>query len=90
MVFDPLNKKGPDFSKNKQRILNKIDYVDENFLTTSPKALNFLPEKDKFHFIPNPSDSSFETLNNYKKNCNMDVFYALSHGVHRGIKKGKI
>ena len=65
--LDPLNKKGPDFSKNKQRILNKIDYVDENFLTTSPKALNFLPEKDKFHFIPNPSDSSFETLNNYKK-----------------------
>ena len=88
--LDPLNKKGPDFSKNKQRILNKIDYVDENFLTTSPKALNFLPEKDKFHFIPNPSDSSFETLNNYKKNCNMDVFYALSHGVHRGVlKKGK-
>ena len=88
--LDPLNKKGPDFSKNKQRILNKIDYVDENFLTTSPKALNFLPEKDKFHFIPNPSDSSFETLNNYKKNCNMDVFYALSHGVHRGVlKRGK-
>ncbi len=88
--LDPLNKKGPDFIKNKQRILNKIDYVDENFLTTSPKALNFLPEKDKFHFIPNPSDSSFETLNNFKKNCNMDVFYALSHGVHRGVlKRGK-
>ncbi len=88
--LDPLNKKGPDFIKNKQRILNKIDYVDENFLTTSPKALNFIPEKEKFHFIPNPSDSSFETLNNFNKSCNMDVFYALSHGVHRGVlKKGK-
>ncbi len=88
--LDPLNKRGPDFVKNKQRILNKIDYVDKNFLTTSPKALNFIPEKEKFHFIPNPSDSSFETLNNFNKSCNMDVFYALSHGVHRGVlKKGK-
>ena len=88
--LDPLSKRGPDFLKNRQRILNKVDYVDKNFLTTSPKALNFIPEKDKFHFIPNPSDSSFETLNNFKKPCNMDVFYALSHGVHRGVlKRGK-
>ena len=88
--LDPLNKKGPDFSKNKQRILNKADQVDESFLTTSPKVLNFLNNKEKFHFIPNPSDSSFETLNNFNKSCNMDVFYALSHGVHRGVlKRGK-
>jgi hypothetical protein len=88
--LDPLNKKGPDFNKNKQRILNKIDYVDKNFLTTSPKVLNFISEKEKFHFMPNPSDSSFETLNNFSKSCNMDVFYALSHGVHRGVlKRGK-
>tara|TARA_Y100000590_G_scaffold292919_1_gene329881 strand:- start:3107 stop:5242 length:2136 start_codon:yes stop_codon:yes gene_type:complete len=88
--LDPLNKRGPDFAKNKQRILNKIDQVDENFLTTSPKVLNFITKKEKFHFIPNPSDSSFETLNNFNKSCNMDVFYALSHGVHRGVlKRGK-
>ncbi|OUX53099.1 MAG: glycosyl transferase family 1 [Pelagibacteraceae bacterium TMED287] len=88
--LDPLNKKGPDFDKNKERILNKVDYVDENFLTTSPKALSFIKQKDKFHFIPNPADSSFETLNNFDKSCNMDVFYALSHGVHRGVlKRGK-
>ncbi len=88
--LDPLNKKGPDFNKNKQRILNKIDYVDKNFLTTSPKAIKFINNKEKFHFIPNPSDSSFETLNNFSKSCNMDVFYALSHGVHRGVlKRGK-
>ncbi len=88
--LDPLSKRGPDFIKNKQRILNKSDYVDRNFLTTSPKVLNFLSNKEKFHFIPNPSDSSFETLNNFNKSCNMDVFYALSHGVHRGVlKRGK-
>ncbi len=88
--LDPLSKKGPDFFKNKQRILNKVNYVDKNFLTTSPKVLKFIKNKENFHFIPNPSDSSFETLNNFKKSCNMDVFYALSHGVHRGVlKKGK-
>ena len=42
-------------------------------------------------FMPNPTDPSFEVLNNYENNhCSMDVFFALSHGVHRGIlKKGK-
>jgi len=41
--------------------------------------------------MPNPSDQSFEVLNNYNNNqCSMDVFFALSHGVHRGIlKRGK-
>ena len=41
--------------------------------------------------MPNPADPSFEVLNNFENNnCSMDVFFALSHGVHRGIlKKGK-
>ena len=41
--------------------------------------------------MPNPTDPSFEVLNNYENNhCSMDVFFALSHGVHRGVlKKGK-
>ena len=84
--LDPLNKKGPDYERNKRRILDKIDVVDSSFLTTSPDALDFLRNK-KSYYIPNPSDSSFETLNNYKKPCNVDVFFALSHGVHRGVLK---
>ena len=84
--LDPLNKKGPDFERNKDRILNKINSVDATFLTTSPSALNFMP-KDKCFYIPNPSDKSFETLNNFHKSCNVDVFFALSHGVHRGVLK---
>ena len=88
--LDPLNKKGPDFIRNKSRILDKSEFMEANFLTTSPDALNFLSKKTRNFFIPNPSDSSFETLKNYNKNCNMDVFFALSHGVHRGIlKSGK-
>ena len=88
--LDPLNKNGPDFDRNKGRILDKIDVMDASFLTTSPSALNFLPRNNKNYFIPNPSDYSFETLNNFKKSCSVDVFFALSHGVHRGkLKSGK-
>jgi len=87
--LDPLNKNGPDFLKNKNRILDKSDVLDTNFLTTSPEAVSFLPKKVKNYFIPNPSDSSMETLDNYKKDCSNDVFFALSHGVHRGQLKNR-
>jgi hypothetical protein len=88
--LDPLNKNGPDFERNKDRILDKIDVMDASFITTSPSVLNFLPQNQKNFYIPNPSDQSFETLNNYKKSCSVDVFFALSHGVHRGkLKSGK-
>ena len=88
--LDPLNKKGPDYEKNKIRILDKINQIDASFLTTSPDVLDFLPKKNKFYFIPNPADSSLETLSNFNKFCPMDVFYAISHGVHRGeLKTGK-
>ena len=85
--LDPLNKNGPDFKKNKNRILHKSKFVDANFLTTSPDVLNFLPKNVENFYIPNPADKSFETLNNYNKNCSNDVFFALSHGVHRGNLK---
>ena len=60
--LDPLNKNGPDFIRNKNRILDKSDFMEANFLTTSPDVLNFLSKKSRNYFIPNPSDSSFETL----------------------------
>ena len=89
--LDPLNKKGPDYERNKSRILDKIDQIDASFVTTSPSALDFLPKDSNNFYIPNPSDDSFETLNNFNKPCNVDVFFALSHGVHRGVLKyGKI
>jgi len=87
--LDPLNKNGPDFLKNKDRILDKSDVLDSNFLTTSPKAVGQLSKKVKNYFIPNPSDSSMETLNNFTKECSNDVFFALSHGVHRGQLKSR-
>ena len=85
--LDPLNKNGPDFLKNKKRILDKSTFLDANFITTSPDVLKFLSKKVKNFFIPNPADQSFETLNNFNHDCSNDVFFALSHGVHRGNLK---
>jgi hypothetical protein len=85
--LDPLNKDGPDFERNKKRILDKSEYIDSNFITTSPDVLGFLPKNTNNYFIPNPVDRSFETLNNFANPCSVDVFFALSHGVHRGVLK---
>ena len=86
--LDPLSRYGPDHLSNSKRILDKVEYIDQTFLTTDPKSLSFkIPNS---HFIPNPSDQSFEILENYKKDCVYDVFFAMSHGVHRGtLKSGK-
>ena len=81
--------KRSDFIRNKNRILDKSDYMEANFLTTSPDVLSFLSKKTRNYFIPNPSDSSFETLKIIIKIA-IWMFFALSHGVHRGIlKSGK-
>ena len=75
---------------NKKRFLDKIDLMDVSFCTTEPKSLN-LPNNNNIFYMPNPVDESFERLHNYKiSNFNNDVFFAMSHGVHRGVlKKGK-
>ncbi len=87
--LDPVSKLGPDFKNNKKRITEKDNLVDATFLTTDPKSLDF-KLKNPF-YIPNPCDKSFETLENYKYECENDLFFAMSHGVHRGqLKKGKI
>ncbi len=80
-----------EWSINKKRFLKKIKYLDANFCTTEPKNIKSFSGK-KIKYIPNPVDESFENLNVYKnKNYKYDLFFALSHGVHRGtLKKGKI
>ena len=86
--LDPLGKNGPDYFKNNKRILNKSEFMDSTFLTTSPSILSTKIKNS--YFIPNPSDQSFEVLKNYENDCQNDVFFAMSHGVHRGdLKRGK-
>ena len=84
--LDPLIKNGPDYDKNKMRISYLNNYIDATFITTHPDALSF--KLKNLYFIPNPSDVSFETLDNSKKNPSKDLFFAMSHGVHRGVLKG--
>ena len=86
--LDPLGKYGPDYIKNTNRISDKQSLLDATFLTSDPSVLS--NKIENCHFIPNPCDSSFEVLENFNNNCAYDVFFAMSHGVHRGsLKKGK-
>ena len=85
--LDPVSKYGPDFLNNKKRIIEKDKLIDASFLTTSPETLDF-DLKNPF-YIPNPCDISFEILENYKNQCENDLFFAMSHGVHRGQLKRK-
>jgi len=86
--LDPITIHGPDYKKNSYRLRRLDDILDASFLTTHPEALNF-GLKNPF-FIPNPADKSFETLKVYKEKANYDLFFAMSHGVHRGkLKVGK-
>jgi glycosyltransferase involved in cell wall biosynthesis len=86
--LDPVGKNSPDHIKNKDRLISKSNYMDASFLTTDPKNLNF--NSPNTFFIPNPTDESFEILHNYEKDTEYDLFFAMSHGVHRGIlKQGK-
>jgi hypothetical protein len=85
-----LDRMDSDWLSNKKRFLDKIELMDASFCTTDPTSLK-LNNKYNIHYLPNPVDTSFETLENYKNNSfNNDVFFAMSHGVHRGVlKKGK-
>ena len=85
-----LDRMDSKWAVNKKRFLDKIEIMDASFCTTDPKSLNF-PIKYNIFFMPNPVDESFERLHNYKyTNFNNDVFFAMSHGVHRGVlKSGK-
>jgi len=86
--LDPVGKAGPDHFKNTNRIFDKVKYIDASFLTTDPSVLT--KKLENSFFIPNPSDESFEILKAYENNSENDLFFAMSHGVHRGqLKSGK-
>ena len=75
---------------NLKRFKHKYDLMDANFCTSDPKNIKI--EKNKpTYYLPNPVDISFEKLKNYENDhLDNDVFFAMSHGVHRGVlKKGK-
>ena len=83
--LDPISKYGPDYINNKKRLLKSEKFCDASFITTDPKSINF--NLHNAFYIPNPADDSFEILKNYETNPHNDLFFAMSHGVHRGILK---
>ena len=86
--LDPIGKAGPDYIKNTSRIFDKEKFVNTSFLTTDPSVL--AKELNNSFYIPNPSDVSFEVLKSYENKNEYDLFFAMSHGVHRGqLKSGK-
>ena len=83
---------GLDYSKkNIQNISNYSDIVDHNFITTHPSVLKKQGlDIKKFDFIFIPVDRNIECFNVYNMSPVKDLFYAMSHGVNRGVlKKGK-
>ena len=85
-----LDRMDSHWISNKKRFLDKLEIMDASFCTTNPDILKFSKNKP-IYFMPNPVDKSFEVLKNYThRNLRNDVFFAMSHGVHRGVlKKGK-
>lgn len=89
---DSVNKKGPDFEKNRIFIEKYKDYIDNFFVTTSVNNIDVSIPKNKLNYIPIPCSSFSENLNLSKiSNHIYDIFFAISHGVNRGnLKKNKI
>ena len=85
-----LDRMDDKWKHNKDRFIKKMDLMDANFCTTDPSYLNF-NKKIPTYFIPNCVDPSLERLKIYNnKYFTSDVFFAMSHGAHRGVlKKGK-
>jgi len=85
-----LDRMDSEWRNNLKRFTDKMSLMDSNFCTTDPRTLK-LPSKTPIYYMPNPVDKSFEKLKNDEKDFfNNDIFFAMSHGVHRGVlKKGK-
>ena len=87
---DPLMENGPNL-KNTVKTINKYaPYVDKTFITTDPSATTNKISKKNLVFFPVPVDENIEFMNVFEKKPHNDVFYAMSHGVNRGVlKRGK-
>jgi len=86
---DTLDPNFEKFDDHKKRFFLKYQICDTNFITTFPKDLDFI-DYSKTFYIPNVCDASIDILENFKyENLEYDIFFALSHGQHRGgLKKG--
>ena len=88
---DSINKLGPDYYLNKLFVEKYKKFVDKFFITTSPDKVQAKISKKKLNFLPIPCSEFSENYLNKYRDYKYDIFYAVSHGVNRGIlKKNKI
>ncbi len=88
---DNLTLNGPDFQKNLLNLKTNFKYLDNFFISTHPDDVSKKIPRIRYHFLPTPVDKNIEKLNIYAQDdYTHDVFFAMSHGVNRGIiKSGK-
>ena len=88
--IDSVSKEFLKGTQNKNFIYN-LNNIDHYFITSSPIIFKNHKYFKKINFIPNPIDSSIDSLVNFEnKHLEFDIFAAISHGQNRGIlKKGK-
>ena len=85
---DSINKNGPDFKKNKTFLEKYVNFVDQYFVTTDKYNVEAFIPKNKLNYLPVPCSHLSENLSLYKTiNHEYDIFYAVSHGVNRGVLK---
>ena len=85
---DHITKNDPNAIKNLQLIEKNHDLIDQYFITTHKSHLKTKIEHKKIHFLPMPVDESVEKYSFYnQKNKSKDLFFAISHGVNRGVLK---
>ena len=84
---DPLMQ-GLKFSqKNIENIRPYAEIVDHNFITTHTSVIKNQFKKTKFNFFFVPVDENIESFDVYNLPAKNDIFYAMSHGVNRGVLK---
>lgn len=85
---DIINKTGPDYKKNRTFTEKYNKLCDNFFITTHPSAVSTNINKNQLYYLPIPCSNLTENYKLYQsKNINYDIFFAVSHGVNRGILK---
>jgi glycosyltransferase involved in cell wall biosynthesis len=85
---DHITKNDPNSENNLKLIEKNNDLIDQYFITTHKKYIKTKIKYNKINFMPMPVDPSIEKYNFYNyKNKSKDLFYAISHGINRGVLK---
>jgi glycosyltransferase involved in cell wall biosynthesis len=84
---DPLMPNLKFTKKNLENIKPYVSLVDHNFITTDPSILKNKFKSKNFNFFFVPVDRNIECFDVYNLQSKNDIFYAMSHGVNRGVLK---